>query len=76
MRYDRESERRIIMLVSANPKRPNTTAHLAFSQMRDGMTLAEFFALEGQRPDLDIKPGWTRREISWCLRKGFVRLDG
>lgn len=68
-------DQRITVLVDENPKRAKTLAYQAFALLRTGMTVTEYLALEGHRTTLDAHPGWATRELRWCLKKAFIRLD-
>ena len=75
MRLRESTAMRIVLLVADNPKRAKTRAFLAFNELRSGMTVAEFLALEGHRAALDARPGWAARELQWGLKKRYLRLD-
>lgn len=47
-----------------NPKRPGTDSHVRFEYYQDGMTVAQYLAKGGRRPDL-----------AWDTDKGFIRLE-
>jgi len=61
----------IRILVEKNPHGPTTKGYIKFAQMRDGMTVAEYFATKAE--GLDGK--WHKGELRYCLEKGFVKLE-
>ena len=66
----------IRVVVETNPKKPSSRAHQKFAELRTGMTVQEYLALEGQRPTLDGEKRWPKLELVWCLHKGYIALDG
>jgi hypothetical protein len=60
-----------VSVLVANPKRPGTRAHAAFSCYRDGQTVAEFIAAcaAGNIPEQE-----ARANLSWDRRKGFISI--
>lgn len=70
-------EKRLIkMLITENPKRPNTRAHKKFELLMrmDGNTIAEYKKEEGRFPTLDMEKGWPATEIRWALKQGWMKI--
>lgn len=66
----------IRVILDANPKKPGSKAHAKYAELRTGMTVADYLALEGQRPALDGEKRWPKLELLWCLHMRFITLDG
>lgn len=65
----------IRVLLEQNPKKAGSRAFAKFAELRTGMTVADYLALEGQRPALDTEKRWPKLELLWCLHMSFIALD-
>lgn len=54
----------IRLLTASNPKKPGSESHVRFAYYSDGMTVGQYLALGGRRPDL-----------VWDTDKGFIRTE-
>ncbi len=65
----------IRILARNNPRRPETRGWDRWVLLRDGMTVGEYLALEGQTPALDaVQKRWPADELKWALHKGWIAL--
>lgn len=61
----------IRVLVEKNPKRAGSLAHKKFELLKDGLTPAEYVALEAEHA---LDRPWAKRELRHFIARGLVKL--
>jgi hypothetical protein len=69
---------KITLLAQTNPKRPNSKAHMVFSQYRDGMTVGEFCDAVNATVNADgsSNTGAGTPNLVYDARHGFISIEG
>lgn len=72
---DASDSRTIKILISENPKRPNSRAHKKFQVLmdHDGKTVRDLKDREGKFPTLDGEAGWPATELRWAVKLGLAK---